>query len=162
MTVCVLFDLTWLPLLGVGRKSWYIIIIKFAFLNGTRLYLSHICYDVIRLWFSYIYYDGIRLRLIIYSINLWEAVFSSNQPLLDRPDSISPNLEYWQAKTQDSALYGTIQCYILKNYREVWSTLDALLSRVLSEYLGLPCRNLNILSRGRKITERRENLVFHS
>ena len=27
MTVCVLPDLTWLPLLGVGRKSWYIIII---------------------------------------------------------------------------------------------------------------------------------------
>ena len=25
--VCVLPDLTWLPLLGVGRKSWYIIII---------------------------------------------------------------------------------------------------------------------------------------
>ena len=24
--VCVLPDLTWLPLLGVGRKSWYIII----------------------------------------------------------------------------------------------------------------------------------------
>ena len=106
MTVCVLFDLIWLPLLSVGRKSWYIIIIKFAFLNVIRLYLSHICYDVISLWFSYIYYDGIRLRLIIYIINLWEAVFSSNQRLLDRPDSISPNLEYWQAKTQDSALYG--------------------------------------------------------
>ena len=27
MTVCVLSDLTRLPLLGVGRKSWYIIII---------------------------------------------------------------------------------------------------------------------------------------
>ena len=26
--VCVLPDLTWLPLLGVGRKSWYIIIRK--------------------------------------------------------------------------------------------------------------------------------------
>ena len=25
--VCVLPDLTWLPLLGVGRKSWYIICI---------------------------------------------------------------------------------------------------------------------------------------
>ena len=27
MIVCVLFELTWLPLLGGGRKSWYIIII---------------------------------------------------------------------------------------------------------------------------------------
>ena len=27
--VCVLPDLTWLPLLGVGRKSWYIIIMNF-------------------------------------------------------------------------------------------------------------------------------------
>ena len=26
--VCVLPDLTWLPLHGVGRKSWYIIIIS--------------------------------------------------------------------------------------------------------------------------------------
>ena len=25
--VCVLTDLTWLPLLGAGRKSWYIIIV---------------------------------------------------------------------------------------------------------------------------------------
>ena len=29
--VCVLSDLTWLPLLGVGRKSWYIIIIIYVF-----------------------------------------------------------------------------------------------------------------------------------
>ena len=29
MTVCVLSDLTLLPLLGVGRKSWYIIIILY-------------------------------------------------------------------------------------------------------------------------------------
>ena len=28
MIVCVLSDLTWLPILGGGRKSWYIIIIK--------------------------------------------------------------------------------------------------------------------------------------
>ena len=28
MIVCVLFDLTLLPLLGGGRKSWYIIINK--------------------------------------------------------------------------------------------------------------------------------------
>ena len=27
MIVCVLSDLTWLPLHGEGRKSWYIIII---------------------------------------------------------------------------------------------------------------------------------------
>ena len=27
MIMCVLSDLTWLPLLGGGRKSWYIIII---------------------------------------------------------------------------------------------------------------------------------------
>ena len=26
--VCVLSDLTWLPLLGVGRKSWYIILVE--------------------------------------------------------------------------------------------------------------------------------------
>ena len=31
--VCVLPDLTWLPLLGVGRKSWYIIIIRLTWLN---------------------------------------------------------------------------------------------------------------------------------
>ena len=30
MTVCVLSDLTWLPLIGVGRKSWYIIIINYC------------------------------------------------------------------------------------------------------------------------------------
>ena len=35
MTVCVLSDLTWLPLLGVGRKSWYIIII---YLNKMNLF----------------------------------------------------------------------------------------------------------------------------
>ena len=29
--VCVLPDLAWLPLLGVGRKSWYIIIIIFKY-----------------------------------------------------------------------------------------------------------------------------------
>ena len=29
--VCVLPDLTLLPLLGVGRKSWYIIIITFLY-----------------------------------------------------------------------------------------------------------------------------------
>ena len=30
MIVCVLSDLTWLPLLGRGRKSWFIIINKLA------------------------------------------------------------------------------------------------------------------------------------
>ena len=31
MIVCVLSDLTWLPLLGGGKKSWYIIIIIILF-----------------------------------------------------------------------------------------------------------------------------------
>ena len=31
--VCVLSDLTWLPLLGVGRKSWYIIILLFIIIH---------------------------------------------------------------------------------------------------------------------------------
>ena len=35
MTVCV-FYLTWLPLLGVGRKSWYIIII--IIIISTEMY----------------------------------------------------------------------------------------------------------------------------
>ena len=32
MIVCVLSDLTWLPLLGGGKKSWYIIIIVIIFI----------------------------------------------------------------------------------------------------------------------------------
>ena len=39
MTVCVLSDLTWLPLLGGGRKSWYIIII----INNTEM-LRGLCW----------------------------------------------------------------------------------------------------------------------
>ena len=31
--VCVLSDLTWLPLLGVGRKSWYIIILPVPYVS---------------------------------------------------------------------------------------------------------------------------------
>ena len=43
MTVCVLSDLTWLPLLGVGRKSWYIIIILGHELNkNSSLHLLFI------------------------------------------------------------------------------------------------------------------------
>ena len=35
MTVCVLSDLTSLPLLGVGRKSWYIIIITIIKISNS-------------------------------------------------------------------------------------------------------------------------------
>ena len=37
MIVCVLSDLTWLPLHGGGRESWYIIIILFRNMSSTKL-----------------------------------------------------------------------------------------------------------------------------
>ena len=40
MTVCVLSDLTWLPHLGEGRKSWYIIII-IKFEDILLIYLTN-------------------------------------------------------------------------------------------------------------------------
>ena len=48
--VCVLPDLTWLPLLGVGRKSWYIIITLIVCMSinwwhaydPTAMHVSHI------------------------------------------------------------------------------------------------------------------------
>ena len=35
--VCLLSDLTRLPLLGVGRKSWYIIIIEFNYMYRVEI-----------------------------------------------------------------------------------------------------------------------------
>ena len=40
--VCVLPDLTWLPLLGVGRKSWYIIIIIAHLFSRIKEYFTKI------------------------------------------------------------------------------------------------------------------------
>ena len=47
MTVCVLSDLTWLPLLGGGRKSWYIFLLlrpaEQANVGKTKLFINCFC-----------------------------------------------------------------------------------------------------------------------
>ena len=57
--VCVLSDLTSLPLLGVGRKSWYVIIIQtlkfiiISFINKTII-VSIILYIIIIIYHDFL------------------------------------------------------------------------------------------------------------
>ena len=57
MTVCVFYDLTWLPLLGVGRKSWYFFFIwvtQRTMLISMRCIIRTIFYflKVSKVWFD--------------------------------------------------------------------------------------------------------------
>ena len=97
MTVCVLSDLTWLPLFGVGRKSWYIIImlINLVFLLGidrpsilifssprncflySRLSSSHLFFFVSLTYFipSVPMRECLHVFLISYSLTEWYLLF---------------------------------------------------------------------------------------
>ena len=74
-TVRVLTDLTWLPLFGVGRKSWYIIIIQLYYIIYMLLWrflnFNNKNNKVIRVWININ-----RIHVMFYS--LYYAVYNMN------------------------------------------------------------------------------------